>query len=236
MILLVMTIIVILILFSTCGKNSEKTSSQSTGQVSTSNEVYSLISDNAYEESENVNGKRFNTTLLEFTERYNESKRALGENDLVMSGNWRKNGEETVDDNGVKIQYYYYDDENVNFTATVEVESKKILNIGCGTTMNNFMMHTDEVNNSEIILKKAALMAQSVCQFKIDNTNILQDVFYKTTTDKNDTLWYQGCVYKLSTQEDRDDSKNNIMLFRVFPISESLKQEWKLTEYESIAD
>ena len=59
---------------------------------------------------------------------------------------------------------------------------------------------------------------------------MLQDIFYRTTTE-SDTLWYDGYVFNLSTKEDRNDSKNNVMLFRVFPVTDELKEEWKLTEY-----
>ena len=52
--------------------------------------------------------------------------------------NWKKNGQVTKDNKGVKIQYYYYDDENINFTATIEDDSEKLVNIGCGTTVKRF--------------------------------------------------------------------------------------------------
>ena len=55
---------------------------------------------------------------------------------------------------------------------------------------------------------------------------------WKLYADENGTLWFQQCVYKLDTQQDKKDSKNDIMLFRVFPISDRLKAEWKLKEYD----
>ena len=38
-------------------------------------------------------------------------------------------------------------------------------------------------------------------------------------------------MFNLSTREDKNDRINNVMLFRVFPISEELRKEWKLQEY-----
>ena len=222
-------IIVTLVFISSCNKG--KGEKEATDVKSTYDEVIVSTDSKAIESSSNVNGMRFGSTLEDFTTLYNECKRNMGENDLIMLVNWQKHGKETVDDNGVKIQYYYYDDDNTNFTATVEVDTNKILNIGFGTTMRYFMGQTDGKNNDDSVLEKAALMAQCICKYENGSTDVLKNIFKKTTVDSNDTIWFQGCVYKLDTQEDEKDSKNNIMLFRIFPISEKLKDEWNLKEY-----
>lgn len=223
--------VLLIVFISSCNNRSKKTDEDI--KDATFDEIVESVRDDAIENSDNVNGARFNSTLLDFTQRYNEAKKSRGENtDLIMEGKWKKNGDESSDDNGVKIQYYYYDEENTNFTATVEVESQKLLNIGFGTTMSYYMGQTDEINNSELALEKAALMAQAVCHYKNDSTDVLKEVFRQTTADENGTLWFQQCVYKLDTQQDKKDSKNDIMLFRVFPISDRLKAEWKLKEYD----
>ena len=223
--------VLLIVFISSCNNRSKNTDEDI--KDATFDEIVESVRDDAIENSDNVNGARFNSTLLNFTQRYNEAKKSRGENtDLIMEGKWKKNGDESSDDNGVKIQYYYYDEENTNFTATVEVESQKLLNIGFGTTMSYYMGQTDEINNSELALEKAALMAQAVCHYKNDSTDVLKEVFRQTTADENGTLWFQQCVYKLDTQQDKKDSKNDIMLFRVFPISDRLKAEWKLKEYD----
>ncbi len=185
----------------------------------------------AVENSPNVNGKRFNINLRNFTFDYNKEKEALGESNKLVLANWNKKND-AKDNNGVDIQYWYYDDKEVSFTATVETESQKILNIGCGTTMNQFTAEKDNgVQNSDIILAKAALMAKVVCGFPEGSESILQDIFYRTATESDDSLWYRGYVFTLSTEENKDDSDNDIMQFRVFPITDDLKKEWKLEEY-----
>lgn len=184
------------------------------------------------EDSLNVNGKRFNRNLYAFTADYNAEKKKRGDKDILELNSWRKNEKVEQDANGVDIQYWYYDDENVSFTASVENESGKLVNIGCGTTMSIFMGMTGDKNNSDIILGKAALMAQVVCGFSSESVPVLQDIFYRTTTGSSDSLWYKGFVFNMSTKEDKNDSKKNIMLFRVFPVTDDLKKEWKLTEYK----
>ena len=223
----------LIIYISACNSKSGKSETHANYTISaTGDEGISIqMGSNAVEESPNVNGMRFTSTLAEFTTHYNEAKKALNETDYINMDKWRKHGAETTDDNGVKIQYYYYDDDNTNFTATVEIESKKILNIGFGTTMSYYMGRTENLANSDIALEKAALMAQSVCLYPKGSTDIIKEIFRKTTTTENDILWYQGCVYKLDTQEDQQDSKNNIMLFRIFPVTENLRAEWNLKEY-----
>ena len=132
-----------------------------------------------------------------------------------------------------EIQYYYYDDKDINYTATVEVESQKLLNIGCGTTTSKFMAQEDNAENGNQTIKKAAIMAEAACQFPSGSEEFLQNIFYRITTESSDSIWYQGFVFSLSTKEDKNDSKNNVLLFRVFPIKDELKEEWNLSEYGS---
>lgn len=190
------------------------------------------VATNSVEKCSNVNGMRFNMTLREFTVKYNNELKNQGEKTQIALNKWQKSGDVEKDNNGVEVQYCYYDDEKFNLTASVEAKSEKLLNIGLGTTLTQFMGTTDNQNNSDIILSKAALMAQAVCGFPEGSSAVLQDIFYRTTTGSNDTLWYKGYVFHLSTKEDKSDSKNNIMLFRVFPVTDELKEEWKLVEYK----
>lgn len=231
-----LTVVVFMMTTAACGENKKDNDSIKSidrpGTVATGDEVKTDVKSGAVEESTNVNGKRFNITLGGFTEAYNNEKKRLGETDVLDYKKWNKKGGVEKDDNGVEIQYWYYDDEDVNFTASVEVKSNKLVNIGCGTTMSKFMEVTDDINNSDVILGKAALTAQCACGFSSGSESVLQDIFYRTTTESNDTLWYKGYVFSLSTKEDSGDSKKSVMLFRVFPITDELKNEWKLTEYK----
>ena len=164
--------------------------------------------------------------------RYNAAKRLVQDTDLIIEGNWREMGDPETDNKGVKFQYYYYDDYNVNITATVETESGKLMNVGVGTTMSHFMSEESGENNSDEILRKAALMADAACCFGSDKIDTLQDIFYQIATGPEDSLWYEGFVFTLSTKENKSDSKNGIMLFRVFPITDELRKEWKLKDYK----
>lgn len=185
----------------------------------------------AVEKSDNVNGMRFDMTLLQFSQQFNQGK-ATGDSATMMDiRKWQMNGKPETDENGVQVQYWYYDAGDLSFTATVEVQSDKLMNVGCGTTMRFFMGMTDNQNNSDAVLDEAAHMAAAVCGLPKDKTSTLRDIFYHTTTDSDDTYWYQGFVFSLSKKTDDGDNKNNMMLFRVFPVTNELKEEWKLKEY-----
>ena len=215
-----------------CSKDSVKLNIDQPKSISTMEDGEEAPVSDAIEASDNVNGKRFALTLHEFTVRYNTAKKLVKDTDLIMEGNWREMGDPETDNKGVDFQYYYYDDHNVNITATVETESGKLMNVGVGTTMSHFMAEESGENNSDEILRKAALMADAVCCFGSDKIDTLQDIFYQIATGPEDSLWYEGFVFSLSTKENKTDSKNGIMLFRVFPVTEDLRKEWRLTDYK----
>ena len=178
---------------------------------------------------------RFTLTLPEFTEKYNEIARRTDGILAINKEKGRVNGDVKTDTNGVEVRYYYYDETDTNFTVTVEVQTGKIMNIGCGTTMSNFVAQDDNSSNSDKILKKSAIMAAAVCQFPTDSLDVLQDIFYRTTFDSSSSFWYQGFIFTLSTQENKSDSEKSVMLLRVFPVKDELKDEWKVTDYEAYA-
>ena len=215
-----------------CSKDSVKLNIDQPKSISTMEDGEEAPVSDAIEASDNVNGKRFAITLHEFSVRYNTAKKLVKDTDLIMEGNWREMGDPETDNKGVDFQYYYYDDHNVNITATEEIESGKLMNVGVGTTMSHFMAEESGENNSDEILRKAALMADAACCFGSDKIDTLQDIFYQIATGPEDSLWYEGFVFTLSTKENKSDSKNGIMLFRVFPVTEDLRKEWRLTDYK----
>lgn len=202
------------------------------GNIATSDEVHPTMSGNSVEECDNVNGMHYTATLNEFTSKYNLIMMNAGGTEYLYTANWKTKDGAKTDSNGVEYQCFYYDGDNFNFTASVETGSEKIINLGCGTTMNNFVDSADGVNNSDIILRACAVMAAAVCGFDENSLDVLQDIFYRTTFENVSSLWYEGNIFSLSTDEDSSNSDNNIMLFRIFPVTDELKDEWQIPEYE----
>ena len=172
-------------------------------------------------------------TLEEFTHNYNEMLKETGSLDMINPKGWKMLGSPQDDANGTEYQYYYYDADKINLTASVETKTNYIMNIGLGTTMSNFVSIENEKNNSDTILMKSAVMAVAVSGMGIDEVDTIQDIFYRTTFENTNELWYNGNVYALSMNEDKGDSERSTMLFRTFPISEDVKKNWGIDEYES---
>lgn len=231
--LFVLILVCTAVLMSACGNEKQPITVSEPERIATGDEIYSAKNENAVEESENVNGMRFTLTLEQFTEKYNEIARKT-DGVLAFDGHkWKTKGDIKHDSNGVEYQYYYFDDSETNLTATVEKESGKLLNVGCGTTMSNFVAQDGSTNNSDAILKKAAVMATAVCQFPTESLDVIQDIFYRTTFENNNSLWYQGFIFSLSTQENSKDSEKSVMLLRVFPVKDEKKDDWQIPDYES---
>ena len=182
----IMTAVCCAVLCSSCKQPEQKIEINAPTISSTFDEVPEFNKD-AVEDSPNVNGKRFNLTLYDFTVRYNQLKQGMGETDLMTVSNWKTNGMPDKDGNGVGIQYYYYDDNEINITATVETESQKLVNVGVGTTVSKFMEQDGDDHNSERVLKKAALVAQAACQSKNNCIDVLQNIFYRTCSRTSST-------------------------------------------------
>lgn len=201
--------------------------------IATQDEVHPSQSPNAVKYSENVNGRLYAITLQEFTMKYNSIMMETGGIDYLYKENWQKKGDVQKDANGIEYQLYYYNEELFTITVSVETESNMIMNVGCGTTMRTFVNIDDEENpNSDRILHASAVMAASAAGFEQSSLDVLQDIFYRTTFGEVDSLWYDGNVFSLTTKHDSSNSENDTMLLRVFPITDELKNEWKIDSYE----
>lgn len=206
---------------------------ESPKNIATQDEIHPSQSPDAVKDSENVNGRLYAITLQEFTMKYNSIMMETGGIDYLYKENWKKKGNVQKDTNGIEYQLYYYNEELFTITVSVETESNMIMNVGCGTTMNTFVNIDNEENpNSDRILHASAVMAASAAGFEQNSLDLIQDIFYRTTFGEVDSLWYEGNVFSLTTKHDSSDSKNDTMLLRVFPITDELKNEWKIQSYE----
>lgn len=230
--LLLIALAGLMVLFTGCEQKEADIAVGKPNVISTNDQIYPAKNEGAVEESPNVNGVRFTQTLQEFTDLYNSKTLANGLSTTIEFSKWKKTSDGKQDFHGVEIEYYNYDDSGISLTATVETQSQKLVNVGLGTTMSYFVGSTDNNPNSDQILKRTAIMAESACQFPHGSTDVLQSIFYHLAVDKVESLWYQGYIFTLDTKEDKSNVKNNIMLFRVFPVKDDLKNEWNIQDYE----
>lgn len=232
---LIVTAMLMLTLFGCSDNNKSEISGvvDAPEKISTLDEAKINENPNIRKKSENVNGMCYAITLEEFTHNYNEMLKEAGNLDMINPKGWKMLGSPQKDANGTEYQYYYYDADKINFTASVETKTNYIMNIGLGTTMSNFVSIENEKNNSDAILMKSSVMAVAVSGMGIDEVDTIQDIFYRTTFENTNELWYNGNVYTLSMNEDKANSERSTMLFRTFPISEEVKENWGIDEYES---
>ncbi len=197
------------------------------GNTATGDSAATIDEVNAAESSNNINGMRFNMTLREFTERFNAVKKKTDGTGFLTVNNWEMTGAVKTDANGVKIDYWHYDEQDTSYTASVETATMKMVNIGCGTVKGNF----DKEDVKEELLDKAAFMAQIAGGFSSDSHQILKNIFSKAVEYKG-SLWYKGYVFDFSANEENGGEENSTVLFRIFPVTDALKAEWNLTEYQ----
>ncbi|MEE1060378.1 MAG: hypothetical protein UH080_00975 [Ruminococcus sp.] len=223
-----------MMIFSLCCC-SESTSNESEiidepQKTATSDQIEPSKNADAIEVSPNVNGKRFNMTLEEFTGRYNEIMLGIEGIEFLNADNWKKLGEPEKDINEVEYQCYYYDANKIEFTATVEINTQEIMNIGCGTTEDTFVAFRGEESYSDIILKKSAVMAAAACGYGENDVDTFRHIFYSITYKDIDSLLYDSVVFNFTVNKNKDPKKNTL-LYRCFPISDHNAQEWKIEEY-----
>lgn len=232
--LIIFTLIVSLGIMTACDNSKNIFSSvDSPKSIATEDEVHPSQSPDSVEDCDNVNGRHYTNSLQDFTMKYNAIMMETGGVDYLYKENWKKKGDVQKDANGVEYQLYYYDEELFTMTVSVEVESKMIMNVGCGTTMNTFVnIDDDKEPNSDRILHASAVMAASAAGFDQNSLDVLQDIFYRTTFDEINELYYEGNVFSLTTKNDKTNSENDTMLLRVFPITDELKNEWNIQDYE----
>lgn len=226
-----LTLVIMAVMLTACSNEGVSQIAKPMG-IATSDEVHPTHSPDAVTESGNVNGMCYTATLQEFSSRYNNIMMETGGTNYLYTHNWKMQGEPEVDSKGVEYQLYYYNEELFTITAAVETESGCVMNVGCGTSMSNFVTQNKNTANSDIILHACAIMAAAVCGFNNGSLDVLQDIFYQTTFENTDSLWYEGNVFVLTTNKNKSDSSTDTMLFRVFPISDKLKNEWNIVEYE----
>ncbi|WP_405354464.1 hypothetical protein [Ruminococcus sp.] len=212
--------------FTACGE--KKTIVK--GSTASLDEILAYTKYNAQENSSNVNGRRYNINIDTFTEHYNELMFRFGGDDYINIEDWKRLGETKTDANGVQYYCYYYDIDKAELTVSVEVVSKKIMNVGCGTTMSKYVSIDGEHQYSDRVLTMAAVMAVTVGGYTSDDIELFKKIFNQTTLENQNSLAYENNIFNLSTGK-KDENKDSTMLFRYFPVTDEHLTEWNIPTY-----
>lgn len=224
-----------LFLFASCSDNKDTGSSQTEKKVydSTSDEAgYPYPIEQNWEESENVTGARFDMTLKEYTEKFNEMYNSLGGGSQQLDfSKWELQTEGQIDEKGIAYDYYFYADDKVVLTATVEQDSKKIMNLGCGTTVSVFI-NDEDTQYQAVILAMTGIMACVAGNYPVDNVTFFSNLYVDTISDNNNSFWYNNCIYLLNVEEGETDDEST-MLFRIVAATDDIEKEWSIVNYKT---
>ncbi len=233
---IILFLICTMMIFSLCccsnSTSDESKNIDEPKKTATSDQIEPSKNESAIEVSPNVNGKRFNMNLEEFTGRYNEIMLGTGGIEYLNFENWKKLGEPEKDINEVEYQCYYYDANKIEFTATVETKTQEIMNIGCGTTEETFVTYRGEETYGDIVLKKSAVMAAAACGYTENDVDLFQNIFYSITYKDTESVLYDSVIFNFTVKKNSDQKKSSL-LYRCFPVSDHNAQEWKIEEYVS---
>lgn len=224
-----------LFLFVSCNQSEDTGNSQSEKKVYTASAdeagyPYPIVQN--WEESNNATGARFDMTLKEYTEKFNEMYNSLGGGSQQIDfSQWQLQSEGQLDENGVAYDYYYYADDMVVLTATVEQDTDKIMNLGCGTTVSVFI-NEENAQYQTVILAMTGIMACVAGNYPVDNVTFFSNLFVDTITENNNSFWYNNCIYLLNVEEGETDDEST-MLFRIVAASDNIEKDWNLVNYKT---
>lgn len=185
-----------------------------------------------YEQSDNKLGARYIFTLEEFNTMLNlASKQLQGDSESNKEAfdfdNWEIISKKLKDDNGVEYSSYYYATDTLTITAAVENESKKVMNLGCGTTYNEFVSGDVEFQNTVMIT--SAIIAMVAGGYEQDALQFLYNIFYDSAKN-SEQFYYENSVYMMNLSSN-DESNQTVVLFMTSPCQDKILSEWGLTNY-----
>lgn len=178
---------------------------------------------NTIESSDNSYGACYKFTLGSITKEMVGDFESL--NLHLDISNWETLSTGLVDDNGVRYSSYCNHVGAVTVTAAVEIESGKLMNIGCGCQTKQLSDKAFKRN----FLRLAALIAVHAGGYSKDDLDYFIGI-YKTLVDgDDDTLRYESSLYIESV----DDSTTVLM---TMPCSETVLRKNQYIKYDLYYD
>ncbi|MGN0487898.1 MAG: hypothetical protein ACI4HO_01400 [Ruminococcus sp.] len=224
-------ICVVLIVFTIFSLSSCTENNSSVNGATEDEANYPQPVEENFTESENSTGMRYDMTLWDYTTAFNLMYSDLGggATEGISFSDWVLMEENQKDDNGVKYNYYYYNNGHIVLTATVETESEQVMNLGCGTTVERF---TESSSNQQEVLTICGIMAAVSGGYESDAVTFFDNLFVDTINSEDNCFWYNDSIYLLSTEKGKDN-KESTMLFRTMPASEEIRNKWNIQDYVS---
>ena len=222
---LLWTYLLVFVAVFTCSCSSTEVAETEENSIFPTTENYNFV------ESKNLTELRFDMTLWEYTTRFNnmnsdkEGSMQLG----ISMSDWELLEEGNVDESGVEYDSYYFNSGKVVLTATVETKSQQIMNLGCGTTVEQFKSSPETQSD---IMTVCGIMCAVAGGYNIESVDFFSNLFLDTFDSRENSFWYQDSMYILTTEEGDSDAERT-MLFRTMPVGEELREQWSLVDYKT---
>ncbi len=229
---IICVLLVIILMFSICACKGKNTEGDVNIEETTATSSYPVPKEKRFEKSENNLHARYTFTLEEFTSMLNAECKNLGSSEdetFFEYDNWELISENLLDDNDIAYSSYYYATDTLSITAAVENESKKVMNIGCGTTYSEFV-NADE-NYQYTVILTSAIIAMVAGGYSKDDLEFLYCVFFDAAKD-NEKFYYENGVYMMNLSKAQDE-EGSVVLFMTSPCMEDIISDWELTDYEN---
>ncbi len=182
-----------------------------------------------YEESSNNLGARYTFTLKEFNTMLNEACEDMGveEGESFDYDNWSVMSKDLEDDNGIVYSSYYYATDTLTITAAVENESKKVMNLGCGTTYEEFV--EADADYQYTVMLTAAIISMVAGGYTDSDLEFLYYIFFDSAK-YDEQFFYNNSVYMMNLSK-AEGVEGSVVLFMTSPCKDEIKDEWNLTDY-----
>lgn len=183
-----------------------------------------------YEESENNLGARYIFTLEEFNSMLNSACENLGNADIEQYfdfNNWQVMSSNLTDDNGIKYSSYYYSTDTLTITAAVENESGKVMNLGCGTSYDEFA--NSDADYQYTVMLTSAIIAMVAGGYTENDIEFLYCIFFDSAK-YNEQFFYHNSVYMMNISK-TEGEEGSALLFMTSPCKDEIETEWELTDY-----
>ncbi len=227
-------ILALLFVFSltACNKETSQKSimSDSTGDQEAFTVKYPVPTTLTFEESENNLGARYNFTLKEFNTMLNDACENLGTNDIdefFDYSHWTVMSDNLTDDNGIKYSSYYYATDTLTISAAVENESGKVMNLGCGTSYEEFA--SADADYQYTVMLTSAIIAMVAGGYTENDLEFLYCIYFDSAKN-SEKFYYHNGVYMMNISKSKDE-EGSALLFMTSPCQEEIKTSWELTDY-----
>ena len=185
-----------------------------------------------YEDSDNNLGARYVFTLEEFNTMLNTACENLGTTDVDQYfdySNWQVMSDNLTDNNGIKYSSYYYATDTLTITAAVENESGKVMNLGCGTSYDEFA--NADADYQYTVMLTSAIIAMVAGGYTENDIEFLYCIFFDSAKF-NEQFIYHNNIYMMNISKSEGE-EGSALLFMTSPCKDEIKSEWELTDYKN---